>query len=232
MNKKEIKELSLDEEMLMWTSYRYCIGRKTYVSSLAPYIGKKYYPLMSDNQRERTAIDIRERIYDCLRFGHPAFEYEGTVDVNERNSLIDLVTWINSNINDTKDLYNIAKIVCYKDGYGEKYDKKYDVLTRKKEWTHIYESDIHDFFAWEELASLMDIKKHKNITVNFNGEVKTIECFETFEKQIEPIEDKEGFYKEVKWKWKKCYKSVERYLENNYNCGSLNEEYIVKIENI
>ena len=33
--KKQQEKCSMDEEMLMWTSYRYCIGRKTYVSSLA-----------------------------------------------------------------------------------------------------------------------------------------------------------------------------------------------------
>ena len=35
-------QLSLDEEMLFWTSYRYCIGRHTYVNSLAEYMAKKY----------------------------------------------------------------------------------------------------------------------------------------------------------------------------------------------
>jgi hypothetical protein len=61
-NKKEIERerLSLDEEMLMWTSYRYCIGRKTYVTSLASYIGKKYYNLLSDERAEFTLKDIKE----------------------------------------------------------------------------------------------------------------------------------------------------------------------------
>lgn len=232
MAKKKNEELSLDEEMLMWTSYRYCIGRKTYVSSLAPYIGKKYYALLNNEQRERTAIDIRERIADCLRFDHPGFEYEGTVDRDERNPLVDFVMWLNDNVNSSKDLYNIEKVICYKDGYGKKYDKKYDTLTRTKEWTHIYESDINSLCVWETLASLMDIKKHKNITINFNGEIKTIECFETIEKQIKPINDKEDVYQRVEWKWRKCYKSVESYLKNGEYCGSLNEEYIVKIEDI
>ena len=57
---EEPKTITLDEEMLMWTSYRYCIGRQTYVTSLAPYIGKKYYPLMNDSQAQHTAEDIRK----------------------------------------------------------------------------------------------------------------------------------------------------------------------------
>ena len=35
------------EEMLMWTSYRYAIGRKTYVSCLAHEIPQHYYEKLS-----------------------------------------------------------------------------------------------------------------------------------------------------------------------------------------
>ena len=45
------KKLSLDDEMIFWTSYRYCIGRHTYVTSLADYMAKKYWDLLSDGQR-------------------------------------------------------------------------------------------------------------------------------------------------------------------------------------
>lgn len=227
-NKKE--ELSLDEEMLMWTSYRYCIGRRTYVSSLASYIGKKYYPLMNDSQRERAAIDIRDRIADCLRFNKPGFEYDGTISREERIPLVDFVMWLNSHVSDTKDLYNVEKVVCFKDGYGDRCEKRYDVYTRGNEWVHIYESDVENLVVWETLASLMDVKRHKNVTIKFNEEIKTIKCFETIEKQVAPINGEEGYYRCVDWKWKKCYKSVESYLTDGEHCGSLNEKYIIKIE--
>ena len=161
--KNEREKLSIDEEMLMWTSYRYCIGRKTYVNSLAPYIGKKYYHLLTDNKAKHTAIDIRERIAECLQFGHPGFQYDGTVNREERNALSDYIEWINSNVTTEKDLYNIDKLICYKDGYGDKYEKKIDVVRKEREWRHIYESDFSDLFVWEELASLMDRKKHKQM---------------------------------------------------------------------
>ena len=47
---KKNKYISVDEELLMACATRYCIGRQTYVTSLAPYIGKKYYPLLSDRK--------------------------------------------------------------------------------------------------------------------------------------------------------------------------------------
>ena len=96
--KIERERLSLDEEMLMWTSYRYCIGRKTYVTSLASYIGKKYYNLLSDERAEFTSKDIKECINDCLNFGALSIKYEGSVSNNERDGLSDLLTWFNENV--------------------------------------------------------------------------------------------------------------------------------------
>lgn len=229
VNKKQ--ELSLDEEMLMWTSYRYCIGRKTYVNSLASYIGKKYYPLLSDAQAEHTANDIRNCIGDCLHFSHPSFFYDGTVSNEERNPLSDYVTWISNNVKNKEDLYYIDKLVCYKDGYGDKYEKKIDVVRKEREWTHIYESDFSDLFVWEDLASLFDRKNHKLITTNFNGEEKTIECFKSWTHVKKEIENQPGYYMSVEWKWVPCWKSVEGYLTSGEYCGILNDEYIVDIKN-
>ena len=230
MSKKT--ELSLDEEMLMWTSYRYCIGRKTYVNSLASYMAKKYYPLMSESQRQKAAFDIRRTIGDCLQFTHPAFKYDGTISDNERNYLVDLTMWLNTNITKTEDLHNIEKIICYKEGYNEKYEKKYDVYRHDREWKHIYDHDIDDLIVWESLASLMDVKKHKMITVKNNDKTEAIECFETIEKQVTPIEGEPGYYQNVNWRWQKCYKPVEWFLKYGEYCASLNEENVIKIEDL
>lgn len=230
-NNKE-KELSLDEEMLMWTSYRYCIGRKTYVNSLASYIGKKYYNLLSDKQAEHTANDIRSQIEECLRFNHPSFVYEGSVMREERNPLSDYIKWITDNVNQKEDLYNIKQITCYKDSYGANYEKKFDVVRQEREWTYVYESDFSDLFVWEDLASLMDKKKHKLITVEIDGKTETIECFQSWSHVLEEIKEQPGYYKSVQWKWTPCWKSVENYLTYGEHCGCLREEYIVEIKDI
>ena len=41
--KKKKNKCSMFEEMLMWTSYRYCIGRHTYVTSMAGEMAQNYY---------------------------------------------------------------------------------------------------------------------------------------------------------------------------------------------
>ena len=56
------------EEMLMWTSYRYCIGRHTYVITMADDIGKHYYNKLSKERKEFTAQDIRNEIMTHLSY--------------------------------------------------------------------------------------------------------------------------------------------------------------------
>lgn len=233
MAKKNVKkELSMDEEMMMWCAYRYAIGRKTYVSALAPYIGKTYYNKLSDDRREFTALDIRRRIEECLRFAHPGFEYEGSVSDNERNPLSDYVSWITNNVTSKEDLYNIEKIVCYKDGYGEQYEKKYDVVKHERKWTYIYESDFENLFVWEDLASLFDKKNHKIVTVKYNNKIQEIECFESWAHVTEPVKDQPGYVRSVEWKYEKCYKSVESYLDEGEYCGAIYPDYIVSVRNV
>ena len=41
-------KISLDEELLVYGAWRYGIGRRSYYSSVASYIGKKYYNSFSD----------------------------------------------------------------------------------------------------------------------------------------------------------------------------------------
>lgn len=224
------KQISLDEEMLMFTSYRYCIGRKTYVTSLAPYIGKKYYPLLSEERAEFTAQDIRKSIADCLRFNTPSFEYEGSVFDNQRNALADYLTWLNdNNIQEGRELMRIKRIVCYKESYREDAPKVYDVQTSGRTTRECYESDFTDLLTWETLASLFDKKKHKWITVNYEGKEERIECFETWKKAYKHTND--GYLTPIAWRYEKAFVSVNRYLEKGDYCGYLDEQYITKIEN-
>ena len=105
----------MDEEMLIWTSYRYCIGRETYVNSLAPYIGNKYYNRMSDDMAEKMAQDIRNCIGDCLILN---FSYDGNVSRSERDALNDFIIYLNEYVNGAEDLKDIDTITCYKDSYS------------------------------------------------------------------------------------------------------------------
>ena len=228
--KLERERLSLDEEMLMWTSYRYCIGRKTYVTSLASYIGKKYYNLLSDERAEFTSKDIKECINDCLRFGALSIKYEGSVSNNERDGLSDLLTWFNENVSTKEDLANIDYISCYKDSYKEGEPKKYYTAKTNRFNFEVYESDYSDLIVWHNLSSLFDKKNHKLITVNYDNEEKTIECFQVWDKCFTEHPTEKNCLKEIPWKYQKRWVSVENYLLFGERAGYLNEEFIIKIE--
>lgn len=228
--KTKKETLSMDEEMLMWCAYRYAIGRKTYVSSLAPYIGQKYYRLLSDSRAEFTAMDIRNSIADCLRFAHVSFDYDHTIETKERNPIGDFVTWLNENVTRTEDLYNISKVICYKEGYGDKHEKKYEVQTSTKSWAHTYESDIDNLLIWEDLASLFDKKNHKMLTVEYDCKEETIEAFPVWRHRMIPCEDNPNYLKNVNWRWERVWVGVERYLERGEYTGIIGPEYIVKVE--
>jgi hypothetical protein len=220
------KEISLDEEMLMFTSYRYCIGRQTYVTSLAPYIGKKYYPLLSYEKAEHTAKDIRNCIADVLNYGSLTFRYDGTV--SERDALSDFLTWLNDNVESEKDLIGIDAIECYKEDYKPDTPKKFFVTKKKHCELPKYETDFTDLLEWHRLSSLFDRKNHVKVWVIYDGKEECIECFYAWEKALTLQDD--GLYRQTPWKYKKCLISVDRYLEKGDHAGRLDEAFITKIE--
>lgn len=218
----------MDEEMLMWTSYRYCIGRHTYVSTLAPYIGQKYYKLLSDERLAFTAKDIRDCIKDALGFRF--FEYDYSIR-QERKPLDDFFNWVNKNIFSNEDWNGIHSIHCYEED-GE---IKYDIHRGCRKTLEKFEHDYSDLIVWETLASFFDKKNYKRVKVNYNGVEETILCFETWTKVLKPTKQTDGlmyYYEAIPWKYKKCLKSVNDYLAKGERAGSLNEEYIVSIESV
>lgn len=183
--KKKKQEISIDEEMLIWTSYRYCIGRKTYVSTLAPYIGKKYYDLLSDERLDFMARDIRSCIYDQLRLNTVSFNYEGSVFEKERNALADFLTWINENIEKDSDWLGIKEIICYKDSYSNDAPKKFEIRKSDRVTLKPFQSDFEDLLIWEKLASFFDKKNYKKVLVEFNGKKEEILCFECWQRLLQ-----------------------------------------------
>lgn len=71
-------------EDLMWTSYRYCIGRHTYVTMLAKDMGEYFYDKLSDERKQFIAEDIRSSIGDYLHYQSFNFTFDYTVPRNER----------------------------------------------------------------------------------------------------------------------------------------------------
>ena len=72
--KKEHTPATEFEKMLMWTSYRYCIGRKSYVVTMADEIALNFAYRLDHNERLSTAKDNSADVMKmgkfliCLRF--------------------------------------------------------------------------------------------------------------------------------------------------------------------
>ena len=224
----EEQKLSLDEEMLMFTSYRYCIGRQTYVTSLAPYIGRKYYPLMNDEKSQHTAEDIRKCIADVLNHGALTFQYDGSVMQEQRDALSDFLNWLNDNVESEKDLIGIDTIECYKDDYKTDTPKKFFVTKKKHYELPKYETDFFDLLEWHKLSSLFDRKNHVNVLVNYDGKEEWIECFYSWRKAC--VKENDGpYYRKVPWQYERALYGVDNYLTIGEYAGSLNDDYILNI---
>ena len=228
--KKKKQEISIDEEMLIWTSYRYCIGRKTYVSTLAPYIGKKYYDLLSDERLDFMARDIRSCIYDQLRFNAVSFNYEGSVFEKERNALADFLTWINENIGKDSDWLGIKEIICYKDSYSDNAPKRFEIRKSDRVTLKPFQSDFEDLLTWEKLASFFDKKNYKKVLVDFKGKEQEVLCFEVWQRDLEETEE-QGIYLYKEWKYRKVLISVENYAKKGEGAGYLDQKHIKSIKN-
>lgn len=222
-------QISLDEELLVYGAWRYGIGRTSYYTTVASYIGKKYYKLFTDERLEFNAKDIRNEIANCLSFGMTSFRYEYSVMEEERNPIKDLIEWKSQY---KGDLSNIKEILCYKDSYSKGAPKKFEVITTDR--IHDFKMDLFDIdhlLNWDSLASLFDKKGHKQVTIEYNNEVKTIECFPVWVKKVVPIVNGNGtYYQRVEGEYEVAYVSVDNFLKTGNFGYTLNPEYIKNIE--
>ena len=204
------------EEMLMWTSYRYCIGRHTYVVTMAGEIGRNYYNRLTNKQKEHAAADIRKMIADQLNFEPFNFKYEYIYD-GKIQPIADFVDILEKEgIDSVGDLLKCKSITCYWD-YEEKV-KKHEVLRSDSVNRHYFSPmDIDDLIPWENLASFFDMKNHV-IVKGKNGE--EYECFKAYERKHELVEDKGDMkvYRNKDFGWECHYVAVDDYLKRgNYH---------------
>ena len=108
---KKKEKCSLFEEMLMWTSYRYCIGRHTYVTSLAGEMAQHYYDKLTDERMEFTANDIRKEILDRLQWLPFNFRIHRMYNEDPLNPIDALLTFVqNENINSLEEFAGYANL--------------------------------------------------------------------------------------------------------------------------
>lgn len=228
MKKKstEREQCSLFEEMLMWTSYRYCIGRHTYVTSLAGEIAQHYYNRLSDERMEFTAKDIRREIYDKLQWLPFNFNINRMYDSDSFNPLDVLLTFIqNNNIDTIDELYKYSSIEY--DAHNGEYMCEIKKPTIK---SYFSSSDIEDLIPWENLAACFDKKNHKIVTTEYEGKTETHRCFKSWKKVSVPCEDKPGYYRTSELGWTPIWIVVDDYLKTGNTNRYLIDEFITKVE--
>ena len=217
-------------EDLMWTSYRYCIGRHTYVTMLAKDMGEYFYDKLSDERKQFIAEDIRSSIGDYLHYQPFNFTFDYTVPRNERKPMETFLDFVNNNeYEDGKWLSRISDICAYKKDGKIEYEVSHK--DNPKYESNIYEHDLLDLIPWMDLASLFDVKNHKIVVTELNGELKENECYESYTNEtIEEGTDENGFVivTNKPWKYKKIFRPVEHGVSNRY----VEPNYIVEIKDL
>lgn len=216
MAKKKLNTCSDFEEMLMWTSYRYCIGRHTYVVTMADDIACHYYNKLSDNRKEFTANDIRSEIKSHLQFLPFGFNITRWYSQDDFNPLKVLFNFFEKEgINSFEDLATIARL---------EYDSHKDEYTfnrcESNFKSYISAMEIDDLLPWENLASLFDVKNHKMLTLTDGSKV---EAFKTWQRKVVPVKDKmdaQGptiYYQNAEFGWEEVWKSVDEVVKGHNN---------------
>ena len=215
------------EEMLMWTSYRYCIGRHTYVTSLAAEMAQHYYDRLTDDRMEFTANDIRREILDKLQWLPFGFRIHRMYDSDPLNPIDALLTFVQKeNINTIEEFAEYANLEydAHKDTYV--FEKKTPTIK-----SFFSTSDIDDLLPWENLAACFDKKNHKIVTIEYEGKKEEHRCFKSWKRKSVPCEDKPGYYRCVEFGWESVWIPVDGYVAGNQN-RYLAPEYITNIDDV
>lgn len=229
MTEKKENKCTTFEEMLMWTSYRYCIGRHTYVTTMAADIAQHYYNKLSKDRKEFTSKDIRNEIFECLRWLPFKFQIHRIYNEDEFNPIKVLMNFFEREKIDSRDkLAEYAKV---------EYESHSDEYAITKEspviGSYISTSDIEDLLPWESLAACFDMKNHKIITLKNGNEETKVRCFRTWAAKCYPLEDKPGYYRRAEFGWEPVWVSVDDFVKkgNGYH-SHINDDYIVSIEDV
>lgn len=210
----------------MWTSYRYCIGRHTYVTSMAGEIAQHYYDRLSDDRLEFAAKDIRSQIMDKLQWLPFKFEIHRMYDSDILNPIDALMTFIAREGIESQDQF-----VSYSNVYYDVHKDHFE-FERKAPTLNSYFSisDIEDLLPWENLAACFDKKNHKMVTLEYEGKETTYRCFKAWKKKTVPCEDKPGWCRAADFGWEPVWIDIDSYLSSGNDNRYLNSDYIKEIK--
>lgn len=214
------EQCSLFEEMLMWTSYRYCIGRKSYVSSMCDDIASHYYNKLSNERLEFTSMDVRREIMEHLRFLPFSFEIHRYTSDDEFNPIAALMNFIKQEgITKLEELSNYARVTYEPRESTYKFEKKTPTIA-----SYFDAYDLECLIGWDRLASCFDKKNHKMVTIRHDGKTDTVECFPAWKRQVVPIPEKEGYFQSLNFGWELYWIPVNEYIKGRHGVYVAPEE--------
>lgn len=228
-------------EDLLWTSYRYCIGRHSYVSTLASDMANYFYDKIDDTRKENIAQDIRRTIADSLQFRPFNISFDWTIPISERKPMELLLDFL-SKLSDKYDneekrneliqseLNLIESIEFSKDDTTKVIQYNVSKTTKPKFEHTIYEHELADYLPWMDLASLFDVSNHKIATIiDSKGNEAEYEVYESYINDSNVIEEKDNYLtlQAIPWKYKKIYRIVDKGISNCY----LDNKTIKEIKN-
>ena len=221
--KKKLNESATEFElMLMWTSYRYCIGRHTYVVTMADEMAEHYYSRLDDAEKLHTAIDIRREILTQLRLALP-FDFDIDAYAPDRglNPLKTIMRFFErEGVKSIKELYNYSYV-----GYDAR-ENEFDVRRcEPKPMQILHPYDIEDLIPWERLASCFDVSRHCLVTMKDGQQVR---AFTSWERNVIPAEEK-GFYRNADFGWHSVLVPLDEYIKGNARLR-INEALVTKID--
>lgn len=221
-------------EELFWTSYRYCIGRHSYVTTYAKDMAAYFYDKMTKERKEFTAMDIRRSIADCLSFEPFGFSFDWSIPEKDRLPFETFIEFISNYEFETDDISKELSLIRHISVYKKDGVIMYEVSKTKepKYGQPIYEHEIFDLLPWMDLASLFDMKNHRIVTYEYDGKVEECEAYESYINDAEEIGNDGPFvtYKPLPWKYKKVYRPISNLLGNSYIDPSLIKD-IKPVEN-
>ena len=94
----------------MWTSYRYCIGRKSYVSCMSYEIPQSYYHRLSDERKQFVANDVRGEILDKLKWLPTGINISRTYNTDELNPIKVLIEFFTQ-----ENIQSLDEFLTYRD---------------------------------------------------------------------------------------------------------------------
>lgn len=191
-------------EDFMWTSWRYCIGRRTaaaamHTDHIAELIANNPN-IFSQERLEFNARDIRREINQVCTYGD-AIEVDTCRDIDVFSAVL----------YKSAEVDNPHEWIYYVGNSGDVSLYKPD-----KPIEFPFDRDYTDLVVWVKLANWLDKSTHRMVTTEFQGNTSVEECY--------PYPQKiDGKYHKV---W-------ARVSDPNISCNRwIAEEYITKIEEL